>query len=133
MFVASTLDRKLCVNSSLFAIKDYVIKLIEVSCAMKLVIIDSGVNFTDDQQRYQLMAVLKLITYPGVALLDHSIDQDLSFLSNTLAFSFTSIHAIVTMWMIIVIYLALELIKNSQMWNKNSLQSSPIATIADLN
>ena len=96
MFVASTLDRKLYVNSSLFAIKDYVIKLIEVSCAMKLVIIDSGVNFTDDQQRYQLMAVLKLITYPGVALLDHSIDQDLSFLSNTLAFSFTSIHAIVT-------------------------------------
>ena len=67
------------------------IKMIEVSCAMKLVIIDSGVNFTDDQKRYQL------ITLPGVALLDHLINQDLSFLSNTLAVSRTSIHAVVTM------------------------------------
>ena len=42
-------------------------KMIEVSCAMKLVIIDSGVNFTDDQKRYQLIEVLKLTTLPGVA------------------------------------------------------------------
>ena len=74
-----------------------VIKMIEVSCAMKLVIIDSGVNFTDDQKRYQLMAALKLITLPGVAVLDHLINQDLSFLSNNLAVSFTSIRAMVTM------------------------------------
>ena len=66
-------------------------RMIEVSCAMKLVIIDSGVNFTDDQKRYQL------ITLPGVALLDHLINQDLSFLSNNLAVSFTSIRAMVTM------------------------------------
>ena len=44
---------------------------------MKLVIIDSGVNFTDDQKRYQIMVVLKLIALPGVAVPDHLINQDL--------------------------------------------------------
>ena len=34
--------------------------MIEVSCAMKLIIIFSGVTFTDDQKICQLMAVLKL-------------------------------------------------------------------------
>ena len=52
-------------------------KIIEVSCAIKLVIIDSGVNFTNDQKRYQIMVVLKLIALPGVAVPDHLINQDL--------------------------------------------------------
>ena len=85
--------------------KVYNEKIFEVSCAMKLVIIDSGVNFTDNQKRYLLIAVFKLITasswhlsgLPGVAVLDHLINQDLWFLSNTVAINFTSIHAMVTM------------------------------------
>ena len=60
------------------------------------------VKITDGQKRYQIMAVLKLITHPGAAVLDHFINQDLLFLSDNLAVSFTSIHAMVTMWVLLI-------------------------------